>query len=148
MELSRDFRELLECFSARNVEYVVVGGYALAHHGAPRFTGDLDIYVRPSPANADRIIAALDDFGFSSVGLARKDFESSGRVVQLGHAPHRVDIMTSIDGVSWKDAWAGRSESRIGNLPVQFIGRKEFIANKKAIGRAKDNADIEALGEK
>ena len=147
MAVPKDFRELLALFNARGVEYLIVGGYALAFHGAPRYTGDLDLLVNRSEENAQRIVAALEAFGFGSLGISISDFRRPGRVVQLGVPPVRVDLVTSIDGVSWGRAWRGRVQGAYGNVPVNFIGRKEFIANKRASARQRDLADIEALGE-
>ena len=147
MEVQPDFRELLALLNAHNVEYMLVGGYALAFHGAPRYTGDLDIYVRPTPENARRILAVLDAFGFGSLDLNTEDFSSQGRVVQLGVPPVRVDLITSLSGVSWEECWAGRQPGMYGDIPVSFIDRVQFIANKRAIARAKDLSDLEALGE-
>lgn len=147
MEIQPDFRELLALLNKHAVEYLVVGGYALAFHGAPRFTGDIDIFVRPQEQNAARILDALNEFGFGSVGLTEKDFTTPHKVVQLGAPPVRVDLITSLTGVSWEQAAAGKSPGNYGDVPVFFIGRKEFIANKRAMARKKDLADIEALGE-
>ncbi|MBN1103243.1 MAG: hypothetical protein JXL84_07515 [Deltaproteobacteria bacterium] len=147
MEVQQDFRELLELFNKHKIDYIVVGGYALGFHGAPRYTGDLDIFVRPDAVNARRIMQALDGFGFGSVGLTGADFEKEGKVVQLGFPPVRVDIMTSITGVTWEQARSGRVEGRFGDVMVYFIGRDEFISNKRALGRKKDLADLEAVGE-
>ncbi|KPL06525.1 hypothetical protein AMJ85_10260 [candidate division BRC1 bacterium SM23_51] len=147
MEVQTDFRDLLALFNEQKVEYIIVGAYALAFHGAPRYTGDMDIYVRPGPANARRIMAALDRFGFTSAGLTARDFESPDRVIQLGVPPVRVDIVTSLTGVSWEETYSGRAEGKYGNVPVHYIGREQFILNKKALGRKKDFADLEALGE-
>jgi len=147
METQPDFTELLALFNAHHVEYMVVGGYALAFHGAPRFTGDLDLLVKPDTANAQRILAALEAFGFALVGLTPSDFEHPDQVVQLGAPPVRIDLITSITGVSWDEAFAGRTAGRYGDLPVDYIGREQFIANKRATGRQKDVADLEVLGE-
>jgi hypothetical protein len=147
METQRDFEELLASFNAHRVEYVIVGGYALAFHGAPRFTGDLDLFVRPGPENAARILAALGDFGFASMGLTSADFERPDRVVQLGVPPVRVDLITSISGVTWDEAAAGRVEGAYGGVRVGYLGRAQFVANKRASGRRRDLADLEALGE-
>ena len=106
MEVQPDFRDLLELFNAPQVEYMIVGGYALAFHGAPRYTGDLDIFVKPTPENARRILTVLDEFGFGSLGLTVEDFDSPDNVVQLGVPPVRVDIMTSLTGVSWEEAFS------------------------------------------
>ena len=147
MEVQRDFRDLFELLNAHKVEYVIVGAYALAYHGAPRYTGDMDVYVKPDPVNAQRIMAALNDFGFRSVNLSAADFEEEDKVVQLGFPPVRVDIVTSITGVSWEEAVSGRVEGTYGNVPVYYIGRAQFVSNKKALGRKKDLADLESLGE-
>jgi len=146
MEIRNDFKELLELFNKHKVEYLIVGGYALAFHGAPRFTGDIDLFVRPDPQNTKRILAALNDFGFGSLDLSQDDFSTAGNVVQLGVPPVRVDIITFVTGVTWEKADAGKVPSRYGDTPVFFISREDFIANKKAVGRCRDLADIEALG--
>ncbi len=147
MEIQPDFRDLLELLNKHEVEYLIVGGYALAFHGAPRFTGDIDIYVKPHPENAHRILNALKDFGFGSLGLTAKDFQSRHKIVQLGVPPVRVDLITSLSAVSWEEAHAGRVPGYYGDVPVYYIGRKEYIVNKRAVGRKKDLADLEALGE-
>jgi len=145
MEIQPDFKELLALFNAHGVEYLVVGGYALAFHGAPRYTGDMDLLVRPVPANAQRIMKALGEFGFGDAGLDASDFHRPGQVVQLGVPPVRVDIITSLDGVSWDEAEQGKVVGAYGDLVVSYIGREAFIANKRAVGRHKDLADIESL---
>jgi len=147
MEVQKDFKELLEFFNAHKVKYLIVGGYALAFYGAPRYTGDIDILVKPDEKNAQRVLDALEEFGFGSVGLDKPDFMCKNRVVQLGVPPVRIDIITSISGVSWDEAFAGKVESKYGNIPVFYIGRDQFIKNKKVTGRRKDLADLEALGE-
>jgi hypothetical protein len=145
-QVPTDFKELLECFNARGVEYVVVGGYALAFHGAPRATGDIDLLVKADLANAGRVLAALADFGFASLGLEPHELAVPDQIVQLGVPPVRVDIITSLSSVSWADAWESRQQGTIAGVPVRFIGRDAYIANKRAAGRLKDLADIEALG--
>ena len=146
MEVQQDFRDLLALFNAHRVEYIIVGAHALAYHGAPRYTGDMGILVRPHPENAKRIMEALDEFGFGSLGLVAQDFTAPDRVTQLGVAPVRIDIVTSITGVSWEEAAAGRVQGSYGDVVVHFLGRQEFILNKRALGRKKDQADLEALG--
>ena len=145
MEIYRDFKELFESFNAAKVEYVIVGGYALAHHGAPRYTRDIDLYVRPTKENSERIMAALDVFGFRPEELSAKDFQREGTFTQIGYPPVRVDLITSIAGVTWEQADAGKVTGDYGGEPVPFIGREEFIASKKAAGRRQDLADIERL---
>jgi hypothetical protein len=147
MEVQKDFRDLLELLNTHKVEYLIVGAYALAFHGAPRYTGDMDIYVKPDSTNAQRIIAALNDFGFGSAQLSATDFETEETVVQLGFPPVRIDIVTSVTGVSWEEAVSGRIEGKYGDVSVCYIGRQQFISNKRALGRKKDLADLEALGE-
>jgi hypothetical protein len=147
VEVQQDFRDLLALLNKYKVEYLIVGAYALGLHGAPRYTGDLDVLVRPDPINASSIMQALIEFGFGSVGLTAADFEEEGKVVQLGFPPVRVDILTSITGVSWEQAESGRVKGQFGDVTVHYIGRDEFIANKRALGRKKDLADIEAVGE-
>ncbi len=147
MEVQQDFKELLELFNVHKVDYIIVDAYALGFHGVPRYTGDLDILVKPDSGNAERILKALDVYGFGAVGLSAADFEKQDNIVQLGHPPVRIDIITSLTGVLWDDAWIGRIEGSFGGVDVQYIGRKEYIVNKKALGRKKDMADLEALGE-
>lgn len=147
MEIQRDFKELLGLLNAHRVEYIVVGGYALAFHGVPRYTGDLDIFINREAENAGKIVAALEEFGFGSLGLAGEDFTSPDTVIQLGVAPVRVDIITSLTGVSWTEAYSHRLSGCYDDLPVFFIDREDLIKNKQSLGRHRDLADIEALGE-
>lgn len=147
MEVQKDFRDLLELFNKHKVDYIIVGAYALGFHGAPRYTGDLDIFVKPDPTNARSIMQALNAFGFGSAGLTAADFGEEGKIIQLGFPPVRIDIITSITGVSWEQAQSGRVKGHFGDLMVYYIGRDDFIANKKALGRKKDIADLEAVGE-
>ena len=145
MEIYPDFKELLESFNAQKVEYVIVGGHALAFHGAIRATKDIDLYVRPIEGNSHRIMAALEAFGFGQVGLTAEDFQKPGQIVQLGYPPVRIDLVTSIEGVSWEQVAAGISMGEYGGEPVPFIGKAEFLANKKAAGRLQDLADAERI---
>ncbi len=147
MEVQSDFRELLVLLNEHNVEYLIVGGYALAFHGAPRYTGDIDIFVRPDARNASRVLEALAAFGFRFPNLTAADFEKANSVVQLGVPPVRIDIITSISGVSWDEAEAAKEPGTFGDVPVSYIGRQAYIKNKRSAGRRKDLADIEALGE-
>ena len=147
MEVQKDFKELLGLFNGHNVEYIIVGAYALAFHGVPRFTGDIDIFVKASPENSQRILSALIDFGFGSLNLTTEDFQKPDSVVQLGVPPVRIDILNSITGVTWEEADKGKKKALYGDIPVNFLGREQYIANKRAIGRKKDLADLESLGE-
>lgn len=146
MEIQQDFKELLELFNRHKVEYIIVGSYALAYYGSPRYTGDIDLYVNPSRENAEKIISALKDFGFGSLNLRIEDFCIPQQIVQLGKPPVRIDIITSITGVTWKDAWMNKTSAKYGDIPVFFLGRSEYITNKRAIGGKKDIADLEAIG--
>jgi hypothetical protein len=147
MEVQPDFRDVLASLNAHKVDYLVVGAHALAFHGAPRYTGDMDIFVRPGSDNAQRILQALDEFGFGSLGLKVEDFIDSDRVIQIGVVPVRIDIVTSLTGVSWEEAVQGRVAGHYGDLEVFYLGREQFILNKRALGRKKDLADLEAIGE-
>lgn len=148
MEIQPDFRDLLKLFNAHSVDYLVVGGYALAFHGAPRYTGDMALFVKPDEINARKIIEALNKFGFNAEGFSLSDFSKPEKVIQLGAPPVRVDIITSLSGVSWEEAFSGRIAGKYGDTTVYYIGRDQFILNKSAIGRKRDLADLEALGEK
>lgn len=145
MGIQQDFKELLELLNAHKVEYLIVGAHALAFYGAPRFTGDLDVLVRPDKDNAQKVLDALADFGFGSLKLTAEDFSQSDKVIQLGYPPLRIDIMTTLTGVTWEQIEAGKTTGKIDVVSVSFIGKKEFIQNKRALGRKKDLADIEAL---
>ena len=148
MAVQKDFKELLELLNEKKVKYLIVGGYALAFHGAPRYTGDIDIFVKPVRKNARLVMDVLRKFGFDSLDIVESDFEKPDMVIQLGVAPVRVDIITSLTGVSWEESYAQRKRGKFGELSASYIGKKQLIKNKKAIARKKDIADIEALGEK
>jgi hypothetical protein len=145
MAVQQDFKELCELFNSLGVEYVIVGGHALAFHGAPRFTGDIDFFVHPSTENSLRILQALESFGFGGAGITVEDLMSPGRIIQMGVVPVRIDIINSLSGVSWDEVDRGKVSGEYGGVPVHFIGRTEYIANKLAAGRKKDLADVEAL---
>jgi hypothetical protein len=143
--MTKDFEELFACLRHRKVKALVVGGYAVAFHGQPRFTKDIDVFVEPSPENAERLMEALTDFGFGGLGLSVIDFASPGKIVQLGVAPNRVDLLTTIDGVTFDQAWRGRVAGHYGSEAVDYIGRAELILNKRASGRPQDLLDLEVL---
>ncbi|MEN6465416.1 MAG: hypothetical protein ABFD62_09585 [Syntrophaceae bacterium] len=145
--VQQDFRDLLALFNEKQVDYIIIGAHALSYYGSPRATGDLDIYVRPDRENAARILEALDVFGFGSLDFGIDDFVVKDNVLQLGFPPVRIDIVTSITGVTWEEASAGREEGPFGDLKVFYIGRIQFTENKRALGRKKDLADLEAIGE-
>lgn len=146
MTIPSEFRELFALLHSHRVEYAVVGGYAVAFHGAPRFTGDIDVLVGTDPENARRLLAALDEFGFGSLGLGLEDFTRPDRVVQLGVPPMRIDLLTGIDGVEWADVLLTRVTAEFEDVEVAFISLDLLRANKRSTGRAKDQADLESLG--
>jgi len=145
MKLPQDFKEFLELFNAKHVEYMIVGSYALAYYGAPRYTGDIDVFVRRTEINAKRIIEALNEFGFIFPNLTWEDFCKDDTVVQLGVPPVRIDIITFLSGMSWDVAVLHQISDEIDSIPVSVIGKEDYIVNKRAAGRAKDLADVEAL---
>jgi len=146
MPLPKDLREFIESLNSHLVEYLIVGAHALAWYGVPRYTGDLDVLIRTSPENAAKLVQVLIKFSFASLGLSAKDFLASDQIVQLGLPPNRIDLLTSITGVEFDEAWAGRVSGDLHGVPVNFIGKESFIKNKRATGRTRDKADLEALG--
>lgn len=144
---NEDFLDLLRALVEAGVEFVVVGAHAMAAHGVPRATGDLDVVVRPSAANAARVVAALRSFGapLDAHGVREIDFSSPGAVYQLGLPPRRIDLLTSLTGVSFDEAWTGRTELQLADLRVPFLGRDALLRNKRATAREKDLADLELL---
>lgn len=145
MELNRDFREFFESLVRHDVRFLVVGGYAMAAHGHPRFTKDLDVWVWMDPGNSDAVLAALDEFGFGSLGLTRDDFLTPDTVVQLGYPPQRIDLLTSPSGVEFEECWDDRLMVDIHGTRVPFIGLDGLIANKSAAGRDQDEVDAKVL---
>jgi len=145
MPLSKDLREFVECLNSNQVEYLIVGALAVSWHGFSRYSADIDFLVRASPDNAARILAALRAFGFDSLPLNIEDFTTLHRMIQLGQEPNRIDLMTSISGVPFDDAWSTRVPGPVDGLPMLFIGREALLRNKAASGRPKDRIDIEAL---
>lgn len=147
---SEDFVDMLRALLGAGVEFLIVGAHALAVHGVPRATLDLDIWVKSSPDNALRVIEALQAFGapLGSHGIVATDFETPGTVYQLGLPPGRIDLLTSISGVEFDEAWPDRVEAKIGGLRVPFIGVKAQLANKRASGRDKDLVDAKLLEKK
>ena len=145
MSISKDFEELFALFTVHGVKALVVGGHAFAFHAKPRYTKDIDIWIEPTPENAERLLRALEDFGFGGLDLTVKDFTEARRFVQLGYPPNRIDLLTSIPGVDFAEAWANRIEDLYGNQAVAYLGRDELIRNKEAAGRPQDLADLAVL---
>jgi hypothetical protein len=145
--LNPDFRDFLLALVAEGAEFVIVGAYALALHGVPRYTGDLDILVRPTAANAERVWRALVRFGapVETAGVSTVDLTISGTVYQIGLPPRRIDLMTEISGVGFDEAWASRESVSLEGHVIHFIGREALIRNKESVGRPKDLADAARL---
>ncbi len=145
MKLDPDLREFIELLNARKVRYLIVGAIALSYHGRPRYTGDIDFFVEPSPENAALLTQILDEFGFANIGVNTEDFTAPDQVVQLGFEPHRMDLMTSISAVTFEEAWGTREYGNLDGLRVPFISKELLKRNKAAVGRTQDLADIEYL---
>jgi len=146
--MNEDFRDLLAEFNARHVEFLLVGAHALAAHGHVRATQDFDIWVRPSPENAQRVIEALRAFGAPLHDLTEKDLSTPGLIFQIGVEPIRIDVLTVIDGVQFEEAWTDRMSSKFADQPVAVLSKEHLIKNKLAAARTQDLADVEALRRK
>lgn len=147
METSRDFEEFFACLNKNKVSYLVVGGYAYAVHAEPRFTKDLDIFYEVTPENAQYLLKAIRDFGFESLSITADDLTTSGRVIQLGYPPLRIDLINEIDGVTYKEAYKNHIEAQYGEEIIRVIGKKALIKNKKQSGREQDLLDAKNLSE-
>jgi hypothetical protein len=143
--MNQDFVDLLRAFIAADVRFLIVGAYALALHGRPRATGDLDVWVEATPENAPRTVRALAAFGAPLADLSENDFKRPGITYQIGVPPGRIDILTDLTGLTFDEAWASRLRRPFGEVDVDFIGRDAFVRNKRATGRPKDLADIDGL---
>jgi hypothetical protein len=142
---SQDFKEFVKLLIENQVEYLIVGGYAVGIHGHPRYTGDLDIWLNPTHKNADLILECVNTFGFSSYGLSKNDFTKEGNIIQLGYPPLRIDLLTQIDGVTFETCFRNRKIVEIDELSVNFIGYQDLLKNKKSSGRLRDLDDLENL---
>lgn len=145
MRIEKDYEELLQLLNKHEVRYCIVGAYAVAFYGKPRYTKDMDILVEPSVENGKRIVQALNDFGFGSLDLSEQDFAEEGNIIQLGYEPVRVDIITSIKGVTFDQAWTNKTLGNYGKEKVFFIGLKELIRNKERAARKQDMVDLDLL---
>lgn len=143
--MNQDFLDLISAFINADVRFVVVGGYAVAAHGYPRATKDIDVFVEGTPDNAHRVIRALGDFGAPLFGLTADDLSRPGKGLMMGSPPRRIDILTQISGVTFEEAWPSRQLFEIAGLRVPFIGRQRLIDNKRASGRPQDLVDVERL---
>ena len=145
--MNRDYVEMLAALSAAGDDYFVVGAHALAAYGRPRATGDLDLWVRPTEENAQRVWAALQAFGAPLGELTPADLTTTDLVFQMGVAPNRIDLLTGVTGLSFEEAWAGRRSMTLEGVAVPVIGREALIKNKRALGRPRDLADVAELEE-
>jgi hypothetical protein len=145
VKLQKDLREFIALLLSRSVDFVVIGGHAVAFHGYPRLTDDLDILVRPTPENAQRLIEALRTFGFGDIGLSADDFLAADTVIQLGRAPNRIDLLTEIYGVTVDEIWQTKVPALLDGLPVTMIGRDALIRNKRATARPQDLVDADKI---
>jgi len=145
--LNNDFKEFIQLLNVHNVQYLIVGGYAVAFHGHPRYTKDIDIWIWMEQTNAEHMLDVLKVFGFSSLGLQRDDFLKKNNVIQLGNPPNRIDILTDLSGVVFEECYPKRNSITIDGIAINFIDIENLIQNKKASGRHQDLADIENLKE-
>ena len=148
MNVPKDYEDFFVLLNERKVKFLIIGAYALAYHGCPRYTGDIDIFVSADPNTAGKVLAAIESFGFKGVGITKKDFQKPDTIIQLGYPPLRIDLVMEIDGVSFNTAWKNREKGFFGKQKVFYISKKDFIRNKKASNRAKDKLDIELLTAK
>ena len=145
MTLAEDFEEFVRLLNCHNVEYMVVGGYAMAFHGKPRYTGDLDIWIKISEANAEKLVKVMDDFGMASLDFEKSDFLQPGCISQIGYPPLRIDILNTIDGVQFEEAYQNRLILEEGDLKIVYIGLTDLLQNKIASGRKQDAVDVKEI---
>ena len=145
MDLNEDFKEFVQLLNKNNVEYLVVGGYAVTAYGYPRYTGDIDFWIKPEEKNALLVIKSLKEFGFGDVDITLNDLTETDNVIQLGFPPNRIDILTSINGVAFDECWKERSEINVGGEKINFISLHHLKINKKETGRTQDKLDLENL---
>jgi predicted nucleotidyltransferase len=143
--LNQDFKEFVQSLNDNQVRYLIVGGYAVAVHGHPRYTKDLDVWVERSPSNAERLIRALDQFGFGSLGLTATDFTEPDQIIQLGYPPCRIDLLTTLSAVDFGTCYEARLEIELDGVPVPFMDLENLKKTKRAAGRHQDLADLENL---
>lgn len=143
--LSQDFKEFIQSLNENKVRYLVVGGYAVALHGYPRYTKDLDLWIEPVKENINRLLKALDQFGFGSLDLKTEDFLEPDAVIQLGYPPNRIDLITVLSGVEFDVCYQNKLKTQMGDIHLDFIDIEDLRKNKKATGRAQDLADLENL---
>ena len=147
IQLPQDFKEFLQLLNSNKIEYLIIGGYAVAFHGYPRATGDMDIWIAISEDNAHKTVEALKEFGFDSPELKYKVFLEKRRNIRMGNPPLRIEILTSIDGVEFSECYQNRNRTIIDNIEVNFISLQDLLKNKKASGRLQDLADVDKLDQ-
>lgn len=141
-QLSSDVREFIDLLNTKNVRYVIVGAWALAFHGRPRYTGDFDVFVAHDPENASKLMEVIREFGFGNTGIEQADFLQEDYVIQLGMVPNRIDVLTGISGVTFEEAWQSRETGDISGVQVFLLSRDLLIKNKRAANRDKDRGDV------
>ena len=143
--LSTDYKEFIKLLNEREVEYLVVGGYAVGFYGSPRYTGDIDFWIKPAKLNAEKIMEVLKEFGFGSIGITEADFLKESGIIQLGYPPLRINILTSIDGVDSDECYKKKCNNKFDGISIKFISKNDLIKNKQASNRLKDQLDLENL---
>lgn len=143
--LNQNFKEFIQLLNDNQVRYLVIGGYAVAFHGHPRYTRDIDIWLDRTPENAERVLKALKQFGFSSLGLQREDFLDPQQVIQLGYPPQRIDLLTSLEQMNFQECYESRIQVTLNEIPVNFIDLPHLRQSKQIAGRHQDLADLEHL---
>jgi len=147
MEPNKDFEELFELLNRNEVKYLLVGGYAYAIYAEPRYTKDIDLFYEIDKENAEKLLSAIQSFGFSSLEIGKDDFLKQGQIIQLGMPPYRVDLLNDIEGVSFSEAWKNKTKASYGKQEIQVIGKMDLIKNKTAVGREQDKLDVKRLKE-
>ena len=147
MRIEKDFKEFIGLLNKNKVKYLIVGGFAVAYYATPRYTKDIDVFIDTSQENSIRLMNTLNRFGFRNIGLKEEDFQKSDQIIQLGYAPVRIDIITSIVGVEFENAWMKKVEGKYGDISCFFISLEDLIRNKQAAARPQDLADIKSLGK-
>lgn len=141
-EVNQDYSDFVAALNGNHVEFVIVGAFALAFLGYPRATGDIDFWIRPTDSNAEALLRALKDFGFESLDITKDDV-LSGKVIQMGYPPVRIDLLTQLDGVTAEEIWNKRREGPFGEHAVFYLDKDTFVKNKRAAARSKDKVDLE-----
>lgn len=147
MRIEKDFKKFIELLNKNEVRYLIVGSFAFSYYAEPRFTKDIDFFIEPTEENAEKILKTLIEFGFDRLSLKSKDFQELDQIIQLGVAPVRIDLLTSIDGINFPSAWENKIKGNYGLISANFISKTDLIKNKKAVGRPQDIADVEKLNK-